>query len=102
MRLCATIKTIKPLAHWLTPDRLQTALDAIRCGSLTDRPSIWRAKTMSRKYTNQLIEMIEESIIHKDTVILACLNYMSEDDVRDMMEANEFIIDEEEDEESEQ
>lgn len=57
---------------------------------------------MSRKYTNQLIEMIEESIIHKDTVILACLNYMSEDDVRDMMEANEFIIDEEEDEESEQ
>lgn len=60
------------------------------------------SQNMSRKYTNQLIEMIEEGMIHKDTVILACLKYMSEDDVRDMMEANEFIIDEEEDQESEQ
>jgi len=53
---------------------------------------------MTRKYTNQLIEMIEEGMIHKDTVILACLKYMSEDEVRDMMHANEILLDEEEDE----
>ena len=53
---------------------------------------------MTRKYTNQLIEMIEEGMIHKDTVILACLKYMSEDEVRDMMHANEMLLDEEEDE----
>ena len=57
---------------------------------------------MSRKYTNHLIELIEEGMISKDIVILSCLKYMSEDDVRDMMEANEFIVDEEEEEESEQ
>lgn len=56
---------------------------------------------MTRKYTNQLIEMIEEGLIHKDDVILACLKYMSEDDVHDMMHANEMLIDEEEEEEQE-
>jgi len=35
--------------------------------------------------------MVEEGLLNKDTVILACLKYMSEDDVADMAHANEFI-----------
>jgi len=47
---------------------------------------------MARKYTEQLLEMIEEGLLNRDTVIMACVKYMSEDEVRDMMEANEFIL----------
>jgi hypothetical protein len=50
-----------------------------------------------REYTNKLLEMVEEGLLDKDMVIMACVNYMSEDDVKGMMEANEMI--EEEDEE---
>ena len=46
---------------------------------------------MSRKYTNMLYEMIEDGLISKDYVITACLKYMSEDDVKDMMEYNEML-----------
>lgn len=53
---------------------------------------------MTRKFTNQLLEMVEEGLLDKDQVILACVKYMSEDDVRDMMEANEMLLDEEENE----
>ena len=53
---------------------------------------------MSRKYTNQLLEMIEDGLIDRDLVITACLKYMSEDEVQDMMEANEFIEEQYEDE----
>lgn len=56
---------------------------------------------MTRQYTNQLLEMIENGLLDKDTVINACVNYMSEDDVRDMMESNEFIEEEEEEDEEE-
>jgi hypothetical protein len=39
-------------------------------------------------------------MLDRDTVIMACVKYMSEDDVKDMMESNEFIEeDEDEDEE---
>jgi len=51
---------------------------------------------MSREYTNKLLEMVEEGILDRDNVIMACVKYMSEDEVRDMMHANEFIEDEEE------
>ena len=46
---------------------------------------------MTRQYTEQLLEMIEMGILDRDYVILACLKYMSEDDVRDMMEINDII-----------
>jgi hypothetical protein len=46
---------------------------------------------MARFYTNMLLEMVEDSVLDRDHVIMACLKYMSEDDVQDMMEANEFI-----------
>lgn len=53
---------------------------------------------MSRQYTNKLLEMVEEGLLDRDSVIMACVKYMSEDEVRDMMHANEFIEDEEENE----
>ena len=56
---------------------------------------------MSREYTNKLLEMVEEGLLDRDSVIMACVKYMSEDEVRDMMHANEFI-EEEEDEEGEE
>lgn len=51
-----------------------------------------------RVYTNMLLELVEDGMLDKDTVIMACLKYMSEDDVKDMMEANEFVVDEDFDE----
>jgi hypothetical protein len=51
---------------------------------------------MSREYTSKLLEMVEEGILDRDNVIMACVKYMSEDEVRDMMHTNEFIEDEEE------
>ena len=54
---------------------------------------------MTREYTNKLLEMVEEGILDRDNVIMACVKYMSEDEVKDMMECNEFIEDEEENEE---
>jgi hypothetical protein len=53
---------------------------------------------MARQYTNQLLELIEQGMLDKDQVILACVNYMSESEVKDMMLANEFIEDENDDE----
>ena len=35
--------------------------------------------------------MIENGLLDKDNVILACVKHMSESDVQDMMECNEFI-----------
>lgn len=55
---------------------------------------------MPRKYTNQLLEMIENGLLDKDNVIMACVKYMSEDEVKDMMHVNEFV-DESNDDESE-
>lgn len=57
---------------------------------------------MSREYTNKLLEMVEEGLLDKDTVIMACVKYMSEDDVKDMMEANEFILEDEDEDDLEE
>jgi len=43
--------------------------------------------------------MIEDGVLNKDQVILACLLYMSEDDVADMAHHNEFLCEEEPDDE---
>lgn len=45
----------------------------------------------TRKYTNMLLELLEAGVLDKDNVILACMCYMSEDDVKDMCEKNEYI-----------
>ena len=56
---------------------------------------------MTREATNKILEMVDDGILDKDTVIMSCLKYMSEDDVADMAHANEFFINEKEDEEEE-
>jgi hypothetical protein len=44
----------------------------------------------ARPYTTFLLERIDDGLLDKDAVINACVKYMSEDDVQDMMEVNEF------------
>lgn len=53
---------------------------------------------MSRQVTNRILEELEEGILDPDTVIMACLKYMSEDDVADMAHINEFWLDDLDDE----
>jgi len=51
----------------------------------------------TRKVTNQLLELIDDGILDPQTVLEACLKYMSEDDVADMAHSNEFLEEEEDD-----
>ena len=46
---------------------------------------------MTREATNKILEMIEDGILDRDTVIMAALKYMSEDEVKDMAFCNEFF-----------
>jgi hypothetical protein len=46
----------------------------------------------TREATERILEMVEDGILDRDTVIMACLKYMSEDDVADMAHANEFFL----------
>lgn len=54
---------------------------------------------MSRHYTNQLLDLINEGVLSSEMVVGACLKWMSEDDVREMMYANGFNIDGDDEEE---
>lgn len=54
----------------------------------------------TRQATNKILELVEAGVLDRDVVILACLKYMSEDDVADMAHANKFFDDSEEDEEA--
>tara|TARA_Y100000588_G_scaffold9751_1_gene10877 strand:- start:23157 stop:23321 length:165 start_codon:yes stop_codon:yes gene_type:complete len=54
---------------------------------------------MPRKYTNKLLEGLDEGIYAKDEIINACLTYMSEDDVADMCHSEGLIEEDEEGEE---
>ena len=49
---------------------------------------------MAREATDRILTMVEEGLLDRDTVIMACLKYMSEDDVADMAHANEFFYEE--------
>ena len=44
-----------------------------------------------RQATNKLLTMIEEGMLDRDSVIMACVKYMSEDQVRDMCHMNELF-----------
>lgn len=50
---------------------------------------------MTRKITNEILTMLEEGVIQPDAVIMACLKYMSEDEVCDMAHINGFLDNEE-------
>ena len=52
----------------------------------------------TREYSAKLLDMVEGGILDKDAVICAMVNYLSESDVRNMMEVNEFISDDDDDE----
>ena len=49
---------------------------------------------MSREYTNKLLEMVDDGILSYESIATAALKYMSESDVQDMAECNEFIEEE--------
>lgn len=53
---------------------------------------------MRRYTTERILLMVEDGILDKDTVIMACLKYMSEDEVADMARVNELLWDEEDEE----
>jgi hypothetical protein len=54
-----------------------------------------------REYTNRILEAIDEGILSRDAVIQACLNYMSEAQVKDMCESEGFFEDDEENDDDE-
>ena len=51
-----------------------------------------------RKTTNRLLEMIEDHVISPMDAVQMCLNWMSEDDVKEMCMANEIFNDDEHEE----
>lgn len=78
---------------------------------MTSRNKSWRddlirPETSVRKYSNRLIELVEEGILDPVNTVRMCVKYMSEDDVTDMCNCNEltdlmFSDSEEEDEDYE-
>lgn len=53
----------------------------------------------TRKATNKILEMIDEGILDPKDVVMMALKWMSEDDVKEMAEANELFEEDTEDEE---
>jgi len=51
-----------------------------------------------REMTSKLIAMMDEGLISAEAVAEMALAYMSEDDVADMMRANDILLDERDDE----
>jgi len=47
-----------------------------------------------REFTSKLIAMMDEGLISAEAVAEMALAYMSEDDVADMMRANDILLDE--------
>jgi len=45
----------------------------------------------TRTMTNKILEAVEAGLIDKDMLIMACLKYMSEDEVADMAHANDLF-----------
>jgi hypothetical protein len=56
---------------------------------------------MIREFTNKLHDAIEEGTITAESVAAMALAFMSEDDVKELCEANDLFQDEDEDEEEE-
>lgn len=49
---------------------------------------------MTRKFTNAILTLIDEGVLNPENVLQACLTYMSEDEVRDMVLVNDLIDEE--------
>ena len=52
-----------------------------------------------RKYSNKFLEMVEGGLLDPVEAVRMCVKWMSEDDVRLMMEANEIGLEEDEEDE---
>ena len=52
-----------------------------------------------REATNKVLELVEDGMIDKDYLIMACLKYMSDDEVADMAHVNEIDLGLDEDDE---
>ena len=50
-----------------------------------------------RKATNEFIEMVQDGLIDPMTAVIMCAKWMSEDDVAEMMKANELEDEEDDD-----
>ena len=50
-----------------------------------------------REMTSKLLAMMDEGLISAEVVAEMALAYMSEDDVADMMRANDILLEEDED-----
>lgn len=46
--------------------------------------------SQTRKVTTHILDMIADGLLDAEQVVLACLKYMSEDEVADMAHINEF------------
>lgn len=55
-----------------------------------------------RKVTNQILEQVQQGLLDKDTLIRDLLGWMSEDDVAEFAERNDYVgcHDEDEDEDA--
>ena len=49
-----------------------------------------------RQATNALIELAEQGVVSWESIALSCLQYMREDDVKDLAESHGYIDSEEE------
>ena len=48
----------------------------------------------TRKATNRLLELVDDGMISARAVVVMCLKWMSEDNVAEMLQANDIDIDE--------
>lgn len=64
----------------------------------------WTAKDArrSRLYTTQLLDMVEQGLIDKDSLISDLLGWMSEDEVKDFARRNDYIQEDPEDEDEDE
>ena len=65
---------------------------------------MWTARDarMSRRYTTELLEMVEQGMIDKDSLIQDLLGWMSEADVEQFARRNDYIQSLDEDEEDDE
>lgn len=59
---------------------------------------MYHTRQATQQARERVLELVENGLLDRDTVIMACLKYMPEDDVADMAHLNEFFYDEGEDE----
>lgn len=53
----------------------------------------------SRRVTNQLLDLVDEGVVDRDSLIRDLLGWMSEEDVAEFARRNDYIIDDEDENE---